>query len=289
MTTNTMFLTIMGSHAYGVADTSVHDSMPDYDIYGWSIPPKSILFPHINGHIRGFGPEPPNFEQYQIHHVLDQEALNGKGKEYDLQIFSIVKYFELCRQGNPNMIDSLFTPENCVIHCTQVGRLVRDNRKMFVSKEVWAKFRGYCMSQMKKMDNKEPIGKRKKIVEKHGYDTKYGYHLIRLLDEVQQLMENGEMNLQRAKESMKSVRRGEWSLEDLKKWVHEKEKELDIAYTNCNLPAKANTDKLKQLLINCLEIHYGSLSQCINETGWAEKSLRDIDSLLNNVRSKLYS
>jgi hypothetical protein len=114
-----------------------------------------MIFKHLTGWIPNFGPEPKGFEQWQNHHMMDADALGGTGKEWDLQIFNVVKYFELCRENNPNMIDTLFTPENCVVHCTQVGRMVRDARHLFLSKEVWKKFRGYAHANLKKaMDKK---------------------------------------------------------------------------------------------------------------------------------------
>lgn len=287
--TNVMYETIMGSHAYGVADTSVRDKVPDYDIYGWAFPPKEFVFKHLTGHVPGFGPEPPGFDQWQCHHMFDADALGGHGKEWDLQIFNIVKFFELCRQNNPNIIDSLFTPENCVVHCTQVGRMVRDNRRLFLSKEAWKKFRGYAHAQLKKMNDKEPSGNRREIVEKHGYDVKFAYHILRLLDEAEQILLEGDLNLQRAKEAMKSVRRGEWTADQIRDWAMEKEKVLEVAYTGCKLPEHPPYEPLRQLLINCLEAHYGSLSGCVAQVGWAEQALRDVDSVLNSVRKSLYS
>jgi predicted nucleotidyltransferase len=286
---NTMYLTIMGSHAYGVADTSVKSKIPDYDVYGWTIPSKSYLFPHLDGHIKGFGPEPPSFEQWQKHHIFDEDAFGGKGKEWDLQVFSIVKYFELCRQNNPNMIDSLFTPENCVVHCTQIGRMVRDKRKLFLSKEAWKKFRGYAHAQLKKMTDKEPIGGRREIVEKYSYDVKFAYHIIRLLDEAEQILLEGDMDLQRAREPMKAIRRGDWKEEDVRKWAMEKEKALEVAYTNCKLPEHAPLEPIRLLLVQCLEEHYGSMENCVSNLGWAESTLKDIDKLLDNVRKNLYT
>ena len=45
---NVHYLTIMGSVAYGVsADTS------DVDVYGFCIPPKEVIFPHLAGEILG--------------------------------------------------------------------------------------------------------------------------------------------------------------------------------------------------------------------------------------------
>lgn len=167
LTMNTQYMTIMGSHAYGVADTSVRDKIPDYDVYGWAIPPKEFLFPHTHGHIMAYGNKPGDlirfgpplkgWAEYQKHHIKDAEANGGHGKEWDLQIFNIIKFFELCRQNNPNMIDCLFTPENCVIHITEIGRMVRDRRKDFLSKECWKKFRGYAHSSLKKATEKPHV------------------------------------------------------------------------------------------------------------------------------------
>ena len=100
--TNVQYLTIMGSVAYGVSsDTS------DMDLYGFAIPPKLEVFPHLRGEIMGFGRQKQRFEQWQEHHVRDEDALGGKGRDYDLQVFNIVKMFNLCLDNNPNMIDAV--------------------------------------------------------------------------------------------------------------------------------------------------------------------------------------
>lgn len=295
---NTHYLTIMGSHAYGVADTSVKEKVPDYDVYGWAIPPKETLFPHSEGKIMCYGEKPgtfimfgtpkKGFEQFQQNHILDQDALGGAGKEWDFQIFNIVKFFELCRQNNPNMLDSLFTPENCVIHCTQIGQMVRDKRRMFLSKEAWKRFRGYAQEQLKKMNTKDPIGGRREIVEKWGYDIKFAYHIVRLFDEAEQILLEGDIDLQRSREVMKSVRRGEWTAEEIREWARQKDIALEVAYTNCKLPEKPPEAPLNQLLLDCLEQHYGSLKTCVEQTGWAEGTLRSIDAIMQEVRQKMY-
>lgn len=137
---NIQYLTIIGSEAYGVAKEE-----SDHDIYGFVIPPKEELFPHLKGEIPGFGNRSQRFEQWQEHHIWHNE------EQYDFAIYSIVKYFQLCMENNPNMIDSLFTPQNCVIHITQIGQMVRENRKMFLHKGVWYRFKGYAYNQMHKM------------------------------------------------------------------------------------------------------------------------------------------
>src|SRR5262249_7786397 len=153
----------------------------DMDIYGFCIPPKDVLFPHLAGEIPGFGRPRERFEQYQIHHVHDQSELSGHGRTYDLQIFNIVKFFQLAMANNPNLIDSLFTPQTCVLHITRIGSLVRHQRHIFLHKGAWAKFKSYAFSQLHKMTTKEPRGKRKAMRDKYGFDVKFAYNLVRLL------------------------------------------------------------------------------------------------------------
>lgn len=141
--TNTHYETLMGSIAYGV---NQDDS--DNDVYGFCIPPKSILFPHTEGYIAGFDKNVPKFEVWQQHHIQYSER-----KTYDLQIYNIVHYFRLCADGNPNMIDSLFTPANCILSMSQIGNLVRENRKLFLSKKCWHTFKGYAFAALRKLNN----------------------------------------------------------------------------------------------------------------------------------------
>src|SRR3954451_5519232 len=85
---NVHYLTIMGSVAYGVSnDTS------DMDVYGFCIPPKEVIFPHLAGEIIGFGTQKKRFNQWQQHHVNDASALAGHGREYDLTVYNVVDYF----------------------------------------------------------------------------------------------------------------------------------------------------------------------------------------------------
>lgn len=81
------------------------------DVYGFCIPGKEIIFPHLGGYIHGFGKQRKEFWQYQQHHIEDKEI----NKEYDLSIYNIVKYFQLCMENNPNMVDSLFVPQFCIL------------------------------------------------------------------------------------------------------------------------------------------------------------------------------
>lgn len=271
LTDNTVMLVTMGSQAYGV---SADDS--DLDVYGVCIPPKELIFPHLAGEIPGFGRQVQRFESWQEHHVIDPD----KKVEYDFAVFGIVKYFQLCMENNPNMIDSLFVPRNCVLASTPIGELIRENRREFLHKGAWHKFKGYAYAQMSKIRNKQNASneKRSQSIEKFGYDIKFAYHCVRLMNEVEQILVDQDLDLQRNREQLKSIRRGEWKLDDLEAYFTNKEHALETAYANSQLPHGPDEDKIKTILLRCLEMHYGSLDSAV-------KLSLPIDNLLNELQT----
>ena len=280
--TNLHYETVMGSSAYGVASD---DS--DWDLYGFAIPPRELVFPHLAGEIPGFGRQLKRFEQYQEHHLRDPDALGGRGRSYDFAIFSIVKYFQLAMDNNPNAIDSLFTPADAVTHLTRVGTLVREQRKLFLHKGAWPKFKGYAYAQLHKLANKQPVGKRAELVARHGYDTKYAYHVVRLLGEVEQILTEGDIDLRRHAEQLKSIRRGEWAEAELRAWAASKEADLERAYAASTLRPVPDEPAIRRLLLDCLEDHYGTLAGAVVEPDRAVAALKAVQAELERVRDLL--
>jgi predicted nucleotidyltransferase len=257
---NVTYLTMMGSVAYGVSDDA-----SDRDVYGFCFPPKDIAFPHLAGEIFGFGRQVKRFEQWQEHHVEYDNV------SWDFTVYSIIRYFHLVMENNPNMVDSLFTPERCVLANTTVGQMVRDNRHMFLSKKAWHTFKGYAFQQKSKLLTKNPEGKRRELIDRYGFDTKYAYHLVRLLDEIEQILTTGDLDLTRAREHMKAIRRGEVPLDQILAFFDSKLLDLEKAYADSSLPHDPREPEIKQLLINCLEHHYGSLEKMHISTGLDSK------------------
>jgi predicted nucleotidyltransferase len=276
---NVHYLTMAGSQAYGVAT----EESSDLDLYGVCIPPKEVVFPHLAGEIWGFGKYKEgmprgHFGQYQKAHVNDPVARHGQGVTYDFQIYNIVKYVQLCSECNPNLIDTLFTPEPCVLHCTRVGRLLRDNRKRFLHRGVCEKFLGYACSQVKKLHSKEPQpgSRRAGLVETYGYDVKFGYHVVRLLLEAEQILAEGDLELRRHCDVLIQIRQGGWSLTHLMEFFESKRLELEALKERSSLPERPDMAGLRDLLLACLEAHYGSLEGAVVVPGRAESLLREI-------------
>lgn len=338
---NCHYLTIVGSMAYGVSSDN-----SDMDVYGFVIPPKDILFPHLSGHVMDFGPQPERFGVWEQHRV---KTADGK-QDYDFAIYSIVKYLSLVADMNPNMAASLFTPARCVIHITDIGRMIRDRRKTFLHKGAYHKFKGYAFGQLSKIEGKGQMNsdyravidfedrhkiphsttldeilveidsrkndvyddvsttplraiyhyelidyrdlylamnassKRSDTTKRFGFDLKNSYHVVRLLGECEQILTEGDMDLERNREQLKSIRRGEMSLDAIKSYFETKERALERMYEESKLPHGPDWKVLTQLLLDCLEAHYGTISTAIVRQAGVENMVADLEAVIARYR-----
>lgn len=267
---NCIYLVTMGSYAYGV---QTEDS--DFDIYGITIPPKEIVFPHLNGEILGFDLNQNKFDQWQESHIIDLDTK----KEYDFAVYNIVKYFRLCANMSPNIVDSLFISQEHIRYINKIGQLIRDNRKIFLSKKGTHTYKGYAYSQMSKIGKTIKEGRRD-LVKKYSYDVKYAVHLCRLLNEIEQILTEGDLDLQRCQEQHRAIRNGEWTIEEIKNYFNKKQLVLDELHTKSNaIPYKIQEKEIKNLLLKCLEEQYGSLDNLIK----LEENTRERD-VLNHIK-----
>jgi predicted nucleotidyltransferase len=111
-----------GSRAHGLAQ---EDS--DEDSRGVCIPPKAFLL--------GL----QSFEQY--------ESQGG-----DHVIYALAKFARLALGGNPNIIETLFTEAEDVLHVNSFGQELIDSRHIFLSRRVGERFSGYAIDQLKRME-----------------------------------------------------------------------------------------------------------------------------------------
>lgn len=272
---NTMYETIVGSVAYGVSD-----EFSDCDVNGFFIPSADRLFPHLRGHLLGFDKDAKCPKCWQAHQVTHPTFT----KEYDLNIYAITQYFKLCLENNPNMVDTLYTPRDCVLHSTTISEMVRERRDLFLHKKCWPKYKGFAYQQLHKMRGKNPEegSKRWMLREKYGFDVKFAYHLVRLLLEAEMIMNEGTIDIRRYKEHLKAIRRGNVSQEEVERWAAEKESHLERSFENSTLRAEPARAEIKQLLLDCLEHHYGSLGALDSVKRNSEpqnQALRDIQAI----------
>lgn len=277
-TNSTEYEAIIGSVSYGVSGGNTSD----VDVMSIAIPNKELIFPHLNGMVPGFAPQPVLPHVWQRHHIKVEEG-TFQEKEYDVTVYNIISFCRLAAENNPNIIDALFVPDRCVVFQSDVGKYIRQNRRMFLHKGAHSKFKGYAYSQLRKLDTRNPTGKRAELVAEHGYDTKFAYHIVRLMQESEQILRTGDLNLEDNKEELKAIRSGDWSLEKLQKWFEDKVSILDKVFLESKLQDGPDWERLNELVMVCLEIKFGSLSQAMvtDEGSKALKKLEDIAKIIN--------
>lgn len=278
---NTHYLTQMGSVSYGVSNDE-----SDIDVVGFCMPPKETVFPHLAGSIVGFGVEPyVPFKPWQKHHIVDPDKRTAEGQQvqYDITVYGIVQFFQLCMENNPNMVDAIFTPQRCILHATPVAQMMRDDRRVFLHKGSYPKFKGYAYSQLKKLKEKKQSEnpKRAASIAAFGYDVKAAYHVVRLALECEMILTTGTLDLEANREQLKAIRRGEWTLDYLDEWFQRKEIQLEQAKTDSKLPDEPNEDAIKALLMRCLEQHYGSLEKAVVQPTDAAKILAEMQAVID--------
>jgi len=101
--------------------------------------------------------------------------------DLDLTLYSLKKYLRLVLSGNPSVLLPLFLPRDLLTVCTPEGEELRALSDKIVSKKaIWAFYHYLRAQKGKLMGERGTRIHRPKLVEKHGYDTKFAMHALRL-------------------------------------------------------------------------------------------------------------
>jgi predicted nucleotidyltransferase len=303
----TILLVLSGSHAYGLAtETS------DYDWRGVCIPPKE----YFSGWLH-------KFEQAD------------KFTTTDCTIFDIRKFFALACDGNPNILDILWSDR--VDDITTFGWALRGFRQSFLSRKIKYAFAGHAIAQLKRIkthkkwllnppDHKplraefelpetsllspdlrgaieslesrlpefslQDLGvnvmhvyqrerayhnalrewqqyenwkanrnaQRAELEKKFGYDTKHAMHLVRLLRMGAEILETGEVIVERPdREELLEIRGGAWSYDRIIAYAEEMDARLDELEEKSSLPPTPNRVYLDNVCRELVESFHGWL------------------------------
>ena len=119
------YIVLGGSHAYG---TNMESS--DVDLRGWYMPfPEDIL---------GMG---------------NRKESDVELRNTDSVFHSFHKIARLLSQCNPNIIESMGVREQDILYMSPMGKRLRDNAGMFLSKRAFATFAGYATQQLRRIEN----------------------------------------------------------------------------------------------------------------------------------------
>ena len=259
---NLIFKTLVGAQMYGLVTPN-----SDRDEEGVFVPPKDFV---IGNH---------KVEQVEFRTNPTSSGVRNTKDDVDLTIFALPKFLKLLGDGNPNKIELLYAPENCVLQTSKWWQLILDNKDAFVSQKVYHSFGGYAHSQKKKIISKkktyelyksyrdegfshavangrlpDPIGGRLEYYEKFGYDVKFASHLIRLYYEGLELLKEGELKLPLYKNNeILDIKNGEVSMEEVLALADKLKDRMDNLKDMTSLPNKPDWDRINDLQIEIIE------------------------------------
>lgn len=227
----------VGSTAHGVSVGS-----DDRDEMGVVIEPM----------VEAFGLGLP-FEQF-----IHRDAAVREGKQdapsqagdLDLTLYSLRKWVRLALKGNPTILSMLFAP---VLKADARGNQLRELAPLIVSRQVGSQYLGYMQGQRAKMLGlKSNRVKRPDLVEKHGFDTKFAYHMLRLGYQGQELLGTGSFSMPiggTTKDFLLAVRKGEVSKETCLKLAEELEASVKILMDSGPLREKPDHQAVEDWMI----------------------------------------
>ncbi len=229
-----------GSIAHGmfVPSTDPH-SIDDRDVMAVCIPPVDYYFG-----LKEFGSRGT------------QEIKKG---EWDIVVYEIKKFIRLLAKGNPNVLSMLWLKPDHYLKLTEIGRRLIDHKHLFVGRHVYHSFSGYAQSQLHRMTHMAFQGymgeKRKRLVQKFGYDTKNAAHLIRLLRMAVEFLAEGVLHVEREDApQLLEIKRGEWKLEQVKTEAERLFMLVQEAYIQSALPLEPDMEKINKLCVEMIEM-----------------------------------
>lgn len=119
---HTVFLGVSGSRLYGMSTPT-----SDWDYRGIALPPMSVTL------------DP--FTNFNSEHNFEDE---------DKTIYSLSKFFKLAGDNNPNVLELFWVPDSMTVKTSPVWELLKENRTLFLSKNLAKKFSGFAYGQMEK-------------------------------------------------------------------------------------------------------------------------------------------
>ena len=197
-----------------------------------------------------FIPEIDNY--FGLKHKAHQEVFI---KEWDAVSYEIRKFVQLLAGANPNVLSLLWVKPQHYIARTILGDELIANRNMFVSRKIYHSFTGYAHDQLRRMTAFTFEGymgdKRKKLVEQFGYDCKNAAHLIRLLRMGIEFLREGELHVFREDAAqLLEIKKGLWTMEQVKEEADRLFKRAETAYDECKLPVAPDLEKINDLVVS---------------------------------------
>ena len=198
------------------------------------------------------------FEQYIYRTAAEREGKHdapSRAGDLDMTIFSLRKFLRLAMQGNPQILQCLFVPPSLCMVRDSRGAQLQELAPLIVSRQAGARYLGYLESQRQRLMGERGQKKvnRPELEAKHGFDTKYAMHILRLGLQGVELMTTGRLTLPMAEKDRAFVyatRMGEVPLQDVLTRAGELEREIKDLLHDAPIPAEPARDEIQAWMVS---------------------------------------
>jgi uncharacterized protein len=183
---------------------------------------------------------PPATMHWSIYGVPEQL----ENKQTEECYWELDKFVRLALKANPNVLETLYVPDDCVERCEGVAVHLRAERSIFLSRLVFQTFNGYAISQFDKILADLSRGREAK--------RKHAMHLIRLLRAGTTALQVGELPVRvrdEHRDEMLGIRDGvvPWSeIDILRKRLH---REFEAAFSTTRLPERPDFQRANAIVV----------------------------------------
>ncbi len=117
----------------------------------------------------------------------------------------------------------------------------------------------------------------------HNTDVKFLYHVFRLIDQAEFILNHFDLDLQEESRvaKMKAIRNGQLTYDQIAEHFGESEQRLLRLYETSKLQMRPDKKLIKSILVTVLEDHYGSLGALVKSDNKSELALTEIRQILN--------
>ena len=248
---STILRGLVGSTVHGLA---VDDGLEDRDEMGVCVEPFDAAM--------SLG-EP--FEQFIYRSAAEREGrqdARSSAGDLDLTIYGLRKWIRLALKGNPTILLLLFTPDEQLVTCDELGRELRALAPAIVSRRAQGPYLGYLQAQKQRLTGERGQKRvhRPELEAMYGFDTKYAMHMVRLGFQGVELLTTGRLSLpmqEPARTFRLDVRRGKVSEQECLERAGELEQQLTKLASASPLPPEPDDERVESWVLSAYRRRWG--------------------------------
>lgn len=197
------------------------------------------------------------FEQYIYRTAAEREGKHdapSQAGDTDLTIFSLRKFLRLAMQGNPQILQCLFVPPRLWLAGDSRGAQLQELAPLIVSRNAGFRYLGYLEAQRQRLlgERGQKKTNRPELEAKHGFDTKYAMHILRLGFQGVELMTTGKLTLpmpEKDRAFVYAVRLGEVPMQEALTKAGELERQIKDLLDDAPVPPEPARDAIEAWML----------------------------------------